>query len=184
MGASSETEERDGPFKAAPIPETKTTLEIDMGAETKTKAASAVAGAGAKEHTVQGTDAEATHDAARSRRDAGFDTQMTRDNADINVEEQSALHGMQQTHAWDANVKRTYDWAQTLDSEALIDKRKHQAKLDSMEMRAAEQTLSERQQDHAQRVRFADANASIQIALLADMAEKLGEMHGVICAKK
>lgn len=41
-----------------------------------------------------------------------------------------------------ANAKRTYDLHQTLDMDALNDKRKHQAKIDSMEIAEREQRLA------------------------------------------
>lgn len=157
-------------------------------AETNARANADVAGAGAKEHTVQGTDAHGVHDydvtgmrMQRVDQDTGTDERYNVESAD------------RSTIGW-LNAKRTYDWAQTLDSDALLDKKKHQAKLDSMEVQAAEQRLlhqakinsleiAERQQDHAQRVRFADAMGVIDVALLGDMAEKLGAIHAVVCSK-
>jgi len=168
--------------RARPVQTKETKTMADPKVDTS--AAASVAGVDAGEHRTTGSDAETSHDQARTTRDRGFDTQMTRENADINIEEQAAAHGMQQSHAWDANSKRTYDWHQTLDADSLFSSRAHQQSLWNMELRSAEQTLSERQQDHAQRVRFADANSSVQIALLADMAEKLGEVHGMVCKKE
>ena len=146
--------------------------------------------AGAGAHGVTGQDAHAVH--AADMDVVGSRTQ--RDNQDVGADERAQLENMDRSGVNYANWKRTYDLHQTIDMQALTDKSKHQAKLDSMEIQAAEQRLlhqakvnsqemAERSQDHAQRVRFADANSSVQIALLGDMAEKLGEIHGRICTK-
>ena len=144
--------------------------------------------AGAGAHGVTGQDAHAVHasdmDVVGSR--------MQRDNQDIGSDERMSVENVDRSGIVFGNLKRTADQYQSLDHQALVDKAKHQAKLDSMEIQAAEQRLlhqakvnsqeiAERNQDHAQRVRFADANSSVQIALLADMAEKLGEVHGIVC---
>ena len=158
-------------------------------ASADTDVAQAQSGGGA--HGATGQDAHSVHaadmDATGSRvnridQDTGTDERYNVESAD------------RSSMAW-LNVKRTYDLHQTMDMQALTDKSKHQAKLDSMEIQAAEQRLlhqakinsqemAERSQDHAQRVRFADANMSVQVALLGDMAEKLGAVHAAVCGPK
>lgn len=139
-------------------------------------------------HGAIGQDAHTDHQHQFDGRDA----RVSDFDKDTGADERYEVENVDRSTLGWLNAKRTYDWHQTLDSDALIDKRKHQSKLDSMEIQAAEQRLlhqakvnsleiAERQQDHAQRVRFADANASVQIALLTDMAEKLGRIETAVC---
>jgi len=170
--------------RPAPKRSRRATGSADVGA------VSSVAGAAG--HEASGTDAEITHGDARTTRDRGFDTQFSRENADINVEEQAALHGMQQSQVWAANSKRTYDLHQTWDADQIHAARGTARRSEAYENRSAEATLlhqskmnsqelAERQQDHAQRVRFADSALTVQVALLTDMAEKLSRIEAAVC---
>lgn len=61
---------------------------------------------------------------------------------DVGSGERYSVESADRSSAWAGNVKRTYDLHQTWDYDALNDKRKHQAKLDSMELAEREQRLT------------------------------------------
>lgn len=161
-----------------------------MHDDAKAKSETDVAGAasGARTDTDRGHHVDADHQFdSRDARVSNFDQ-------DTGTDERYEVESADRSSMTWLNAKRTFDLHQTLDASAITDKAKHQAKLDSMEIQAAEQRLlhqakvnsaeiAERQQDHAQRLRFADANASVQIALLGDMAEKLGRIEKAVCDK-
>lgn len=97
--------------------------------------------------------------------------------ADERYEEMSA----DRADAWGWNGKRTYDLHQTLDTDNIVQNRKQQAKLDSLELAEREQRMRHTEAEFNQRMRHADrmdaiSNSTIA-ALLGDMAEKLGTIE-------
>lgn len=146
--------------------------------------------AGAASHGVSGSDAHQVH--AADTDNTG--SRMNRIDQDTGTDERAQLETLDRSGIIFGNLKRTADMAQTMDLDAILESRNVNRRSESYENRAAEATLlhqskvnsleiAERQQDHAQRVRFADANSTVQVALLGDMAEKLGEVHAMICRK-
>ena len=140
--------------------------------DANTKATAAVAGAGAKEHTIQGADAHTVHaqdfdaDSMRNKAVRFDDDVASSERFRVETGDRSAMWA----HANYAQVMANQRVANAESEQRLT----HQAKLNSLE-------ISERQQDHAQRVRNADANITIQLALLGDMAEKLGKVYREVC---
>lgn len=112
-----------------------------------------------------------------------YGTNRTQDvDKDTGADERYEVMGADRADAWGWNGKRTYDLHQTLDTQALVDKAKHQAKLDSMEVRHADEEhkmkMRHMASEHEQRLRHADrdhsTSSTVMVALLGDMAEKLG----------
>lgn len=87
---------------------------------------------------VSKSDAEATQASAGA---AGGTVSDTVTGQDVHTDERYEVGGADHAEANFRNEKRTYDLHQTLDADALLDKRKHQAKLDSMEIAEREQRL-------------------------------------------
>lgn len=108
-----------------------------------------------------------------------FGTNRAQDvDKDVGADERYEQMGADRADAWGWNGKRTYDLHQTLDTDAIIQGRKQQAKLDSLELAEREQRIRHIEGEFNQRMRHADrmdaiSNSTIA-ALLGDMAEKLG----------
>ena len=146
----------------------------------------AQAGAGA--HGATGQDAHTVHDA---QFDAGSSRAQDVDK-DTGSDERIEVEGVDRSGLNFLNMKRTYDLHQTFDSDAIHAARGTARRSEAYENRAAEATLlhqskinsqelAERQQDHAQRVRFADSALTVQVGLLTDMAEKLARIERAVC---
>ncbi len=149
------------------------------------KAAAQVAGAGAGEHRVTGQDAEMTHDAARSRRDAGYDTQMTRENADINVEERFAVENADRSSVTWLNSKRTVDLHQTLDTDAILTARKIAHTEDQQRIRFAETEFNQRVEnaraEAEQRLRHYEDMHTMRYGVAGEMVEAIANRVWADC---
>lgn len=100
---------------------------------------------------------------------------------DTGADERYEMMGADGADAWRWNGKRTYDLHQTLDTDSILATRKHQSKLDSLELAEREQRIRHIEGEFNQRMRHSDrmdaiSNSTIA-ALLGDMAEKLGKIE-------
>ncbi len=171
---------------ADPIADSKTS--VSGSASTADIAAASAQGAAAGAQTGMSQDSRNSYQAdlaSVSGRVADFVK-------DTGTDERFQLETADRSSTTWLNSKRTYDLHQTWDADGMHAARGAARRSEAYENRSAEQTLlhqakinsqeiAERQQDHAQRVRFADSALTVQVALLTDMAEKLGEIHSM-CA--
>lgn len=106
---------------------------------------------------------------------------VTDNDKDVGADERYEEMGADRADAWGWNGKRTYDLHQTLDTDSILATRKHQSKLDSLELAEREQRIRHIEGEFNQRMRHSDrmdaiSNSTIA-ALLGDMAEKLGRIE-------
>ena len=149
------------------------------------KAAAEAAGAGAAEHRVTCADAEMTHDAARSRRDAGMDTQFSRENADIGTEERYAVEAADRSGVTWLNSKRTFDLHQTLDTDSLVSQRKIAHTEDMQRIRFAETEFNQRVEnaraEAEQRLRHYEDMHTMRYGVAGEMVEAIANRVWATC---
>ena len=114
---------------------------------------------------------------------------------DTGADERYESMGADAADSWRVNGKRTYDLHQTLDTDTILQARKQQAKLDSLELAEREQRIRHTEAEFNQRMKMASADDvqrlrhadrmdavsnSVIAGLLGDMAEKLGRIEEAV----
>ena len=120
---------------------------------------------------------------------------VTDNDKDVGADERYEEMGADRADAWGWNGKRTYDLHQTLDTDTILQARKQQAKLDSLELAEREQRIRHTEAEFNQRMKMASADDvqrlrhadrmdavsnSVIAGLLGDMAEKLGRIEDAV----
>ena len=120
---------------------------------------------------------------------------VTDNDKDVGADERYEEMGADRADAWGWNGKRTYDLHQTLDTDTILQARKQQAKLDSLELAEREQRIRHTEAEFNQRMKMASADDvqrlrhadrmdavsnSVIAGVLGDMAEKLGRIEKAV----
>jgi len=143
------------------------------------------AAAGAR---TSGSDSGATQSdsgAATGTRTDQLDTAFR--DIDVALEERLRSHGASYDQLIAANNKRTYDLHQSLDASAMIDKAKHQAKMDHLEIVNELQNQRFATAEHNQRLRHADFQVTALAAVTKEMVDTIAKEVAtqlVLVAKK
>lgn len=118
---------------------------------------------------------------------------------DTGTDERYEVESADRSAAWFQNGKRTYDLHQTMDTDSILQQRKQQAKLDSLELAEREQRIRHTEAEFNQRMKLASADDtqrlrhadrmdavsnSVIAGVLGDMAEKLGRIEKAVGADK
>ena len=155
-----------------------------------------IAAAAANAAAAQAASAVAADASSSYQRDySGVSARVSDNDKDTGTDERYEVESADRSSMSWLNAKRTYDWHQTLDSDKFLDKGKHQAKTDSIEVRAAEQTLLHqaklnaleiemKQAEHNQRLRHADFQVTALAAVTKEMVDSISDrVIAGVCAR-
>lgn len=128
----------------------------------------------ARSYSDADTGASMAHANTGTRYQYADDTSRVSDfDKDTGSDERIEVGGVDRSDAWFYNGKRTYDLHQTLDTDAVLDKRRQQAKLDSIELAEREQRIRHVEAEFNQRMRHADTMQAMTAGVVGEMVEAI-----------